>query len=575
MKFFRKKKRKNDHEIAPDEIFLDSANPSKFDKAQFEGRLERPISRKTFFGLFISVAVVCFVLLLRTGTLEIVHGTEYAAESANNSLRSTTLFAPRGAITDRNGTLLAYNVENSSGNVRRHYTIPAMGQIIGYVSYPKKDASGHYYDTAENGLAGLEKEYNALLSGTNGKLLTETDAFGRIRSQGVIVPSHNGKTLVLSVDANLERALAKAIAAVVHRNNFLGGAGVIMDVHTGAVLAIVSYPSYDPNVMSNGGPANIITGYSTDSSHPFLDRAIQGLYAPGSTVKPFEASGALTDGIITPNTIIDDKGFITVKDPYHPGRSFIYRGWKVLGPVNVRKAIAWSSDIFFYTVGGGFGKQKGLGIDRLDYWYRTFGLGKQTGIDLPGEAAGRIPSPQWKEAAKHEQWYLGDTYFTAIGQYAMQVTPIQMVRATAAVANNGKLLVPTLLKNQTPSYTTINVSKATFLVVREGMRQAVHAVASDLSLPYLSVALKTGTAQVGVHNQYDNSWVEGFFPYNNPQYAFAVVLGRGPPWGGEKAVRVMREFFDILHTQNSPFVGGSATGGNATTSATVHKFTNI
>ncbi len=559
MKFFRKRKHHHGHEIAPDEIFLDSANPSEFDKAQFEGRLEKPISRRVFIWLFISFAVVCFILLTRAGILEIIYGGAYAAESANNSLRATTLFAPRGVITDRNGALLAYNIRNANGDVRRYYTIPAMGQVIGYVSYPKKDSSGYYYDMTEKGLVGLESKYNSVLSGINGKLLTETDAFGHIRSQGIIIPPQDGKTLTLSIDANMEGILAKALADVANRNKFLGGAGVIMNIHTGAILAIVSYPSYDPNVMSNGRPANIIAGYNTSPRRPFLDRAIQGLYAPGSTVKPFEASGALTDGIITPNTVIDDKGFISIPDPYHPGKSFIYRGWKVLGPVNVRKAIAWSSDIFFYTVGGGFGKQKGLGIDRLDYWYRQFGLGKPTGVDLSGEAAGLIPSPAWKESVFHKPWYLGNTYFTAIGQYAMQVTPMQMVRATAAVANNGKLLIPTILKNQTPSYTTIKVSPKIFLIVREGMRQAVSAVASALSLPYLSIALKTGTAQVGLHNQYNNSWVEGFFPYKNPQYAFAVVLGRGPSGKGEKAVIVMREFFDMLHSQNSPYVGGTAT----------------
>ncbi|HQU07955.1 MAG: hypothetical protein B7X04_00780 [Parcubacteria group bacterium 21-54-25] len=560
MKIFRRKRNQKDREIAPEEIFLDSANQSQFDRAQFEGRLEKPISRRTFRWLFVSFGLICVALLAQAGKLELIHGAAYAAESAANSLRATTLFAPRGIITDLHGNVLAYNVEKADGSVRRYYTIPAMGQIIGYVSYPKKDAQGQYYDTVENGLSGLEAEYNAELSGTNGELLTETDALGHVRSQGVIIQPKEGKTLVLSIDASVEQALANALADVAKRNNFLGGAGVIMDVHTGAIRAIASYPSYDPNVMSNGGPANIIAGYNTDPGRPFLDRAIQGLYAPGSIVKPYIAAGALTDGVITPNTVIDDTGALRVPDPYHPGHSFVYTGWRALGPVDVRKAIAWSSDIFFYTVGGGFGNQKGLGIDRLDYWYHQFGLNKPTGVDLPGEAAGLIPSPAWKEQALHTPWYLGDTYFTAIGQYATQVTPIQMVRAIAAVANDGKLLTPTLLANQTPSYTTIPVSPATFTVVHEGMREGVtSALAHNLDVPYISVAAKTGTAQVGVNNQYDNAWVEGFFPYDHPQYAFAVVLGRGPSGLGEKAVTVMREFLDTLHAQNAPIVGGTAT----------------
>lgn len=556
--FFRKKYKSHSQEITPDEIFLDSINPSDFDRSQFEGRLEKPIPSSAFTGLSVVLAVIFLILLLQSGNLQIRKGAVYAAESANNSFKTTTLFARRGVIVDKNNVLLAYNIKNNNGSVRRHYTIPTMGSVIGYVSYPKKDSSGYYYDMKENGLSGLEAQYNTVLSGVNGKILTERDSVGRIRSQGIIIPTKPGGTIRLSVDAFVEKALADALATVATRNKFLGGTGVIMNVRTGAILAMVSYPSYDPNIMSNGGPAKTIAAYSTAVNRPFLDRAIQGLYAPGSIVKPFIASGALTDGIITPSTVIDDRGFISIPDPYHPGKVFLYKGWRALGLLTVRKAIAWSSDVFFYTVGGGFGKQKGLGIDRLDYWYRQFGIGKKTGIDLPGEAYGLIPTPKWKKAVLHKPWYLGDTYFTAIGQYAMQVTPIQMVRATAVIANGGKLLTPTLLAQQFPFYTTVPVSASALKVVREGMRQSVTtALAQQINFPYITIAAKTGTAQVGVNNQYDNAWVEGFFPYENPQYAFAVVLGRGPSGEGEKAVTVMNAFFNTLHNQNSPYVGGT------------------
>ncbi len=207
---------------------------------------------------------------------------------------------------------------------------------------------------------------------------------------------------------------------------------------------------------------------------------------------------------------------------------------------------------------------KGLGIDRLDYWYQQFGLGSPTGIDLSGEASGLIPTPAWKKAVFNEPWYTGDTYFTAIGQYSVQVTPIQMARATAAVANGGKLFTPTLLADETSSYTNVPVSSSALAMVRAGMRQGVtSALANAINLPYVSVAAKTGTAQTGVHNQYDNSWAEGFFPYDNPQYAFAVVLERGPPGSGEQAVNAMQELFNSLHAQNSPYVGGTATSTNS------------
>lgn len=563
--FLRKKRKQLSQEIAPDEIFLDSINPPDFDRYQFEGRLEKPISSHTFIGLSVTLGIIFLVLLLQSGNLQILKGAAYAAESAHNSFKSTTLFAKRGVIVDKNGVLLAYNIKNANSSVRRYYTIPSMGSIIGYVSYPKKDSNGYYYDIKENGLAGLEAQYNTVLSGINGKILTERDALGHIHSQGIIVPTKPGGTLHLSIDASVEKAFADAIAAVAVRNKFLGGAGVIMDVHTGAILAIVSYPSYNPNVMSSGGPAKTIAAYNTAHNNPFLDRAIQGLYAPGSIVKPFIASGALTDGIITPTTVIDDHGFLSIPNKYNPGHPFIYKGWRALGLLTVKKAIAWSSDIFFYTVGGGFGKQKGLGIDRLDYWYNQFGIGEKTGVDLPGEAYGLIPTPKWKKTVLHKPWYLGDTYFTAIGQYAMQVTPIQMARATAAIANGGKLLTPTLLVQQFPFYTTIPVSANALKIVKEGMREGVTtALAQQINFTYLAVAAKTGTAQVGANNQYDNAWVEGFFPYKNPRYAFAVVLGRGPSGKGEKAVTVMHTFFNTLYSQNSPYVNGT---GSARASA--------
>ncbi|TSA44049.1 hypothetical protein D4R49_00800 [bacterium] len=553
-------RRRRDPEIAPDEIFLDASNAPAFDRARFEGRLEKPLSHGTFFYLTAALALLFIILVARTWNLQITEGAEFASESAHNSLEVRTLFAERGIITDVNGVVVAENTTKDDGSTVRRYPYPSLSQIIGYVSYPKKDSKGVYYDTSETGISGLEAEYDTLLAGENGQLLTETDALGKVRSEGMIVRAESGGTLQLSIDADLQEPLFRAVADTARAHGFIAGAGVILDTHTGAVRAIASYPSYDPNVMSNGGPASTIDGYNANPGRPFLDHAIQGVYAPGSIVKPLVAAGALTDGIITSNTVINDTGLLSIPDPYHPGKEFIYKGWRALGLVDVRKAIAWSSDVFFYTVGGGFGAQKGLGIDRLTYWYQQFGMGTTTGIDLSGEAKGLIPTPVWKKATFDEPWYLGDTYFTAIGQYSVQVTPIQMVRAIAAVANGGKLFTPTLLAGQTPLFTKVPVDEDALAVVRSGMRQGVtSALASAINMPYVKVAAKTGTAQTGVHNQYDNSWVVGFFPYDNPQYAFAVVLERGPQGAGEQAVNAMQQFFDALHAENSPYVGGTAT----------------
>src|SRR3989344_4163 len=178
MKWFLAKRR--DPEIAPDEIFLDSSNSPAFGRARFGGRLEKPLSNGTFFYLTVALVLLFLVLIIRAWNLEITNGAGFAAESAHNSLEVRTLFASRGVIIDVNGVVLAENTENKDGSVERNYPLPSLGQIIGYVSYPKKDSKGVYYDTSETGIAGLEAEYDALLAGKNGQLLTETDALGKV-----------------------------------------------------------------------------------------------------------------------------------------------------------------------------------------------------------------------------------------------------------------------------------------------------------------------------------------------------------------------------------------------------------
>jgi penicillin-binding protein 2 len=203
-------KRRRNYEIAPDEIFLDATQSIDVDHDRFEGRLERPLARSSFATIGIGLAVLFLILVAGAWNLQVRQGTAYAAESAHNSLDATTIFAERGTIVDDQGVVLAENAQADDGSVKRVYTIPAMGQIIGYVSYPKKDSSGNYYDTEETGISGLEAEYNSSLAGQNGQLLAETDALGKIQSQGTVNPAVDGQTLHLSIDADLESKLAAA-----------------------------------------------------------------------------------------------------------------------------------------------------------------------------------------------------------------------------------------------------------------------------------------------------------------------------------------------------------------------------
>ncbi|MBU2103939.1 hypothetical protein KJ848_03100 [Patescibacteria group bacterium] len=530
MLFGRRRKRRQERELDPDEIFLDSSNLSGFDTGQLEGRLEKPIARNTFAGVGAVALLILTTLVVQAANLQMIQGERYSAQSERNRLRPQVLFAERGAIVDRNGFALVFNEAGDDGFVKRKYESPGFAHLLGYVSYPKRDSSGKFYETEITGLSGVESAMNDILSGKNGTLLVEEDALGKIQSSGTVKPAEKGQTVTLSIDARAQRAFANSIKELADRIPFKGGSAILMDVNTGEVHALVSYPEYDPNVLSSGGPSELIASYQKDSRQVYLDRAVSGLYTPGSIIKPMEVAGALTDGIVTPETIVVSNGFISVPNPYDPSRPSIFKDWKVHGPMNARSAVAWSSDVYFYAVGGGFGGIKGLGIERLKYWYDLFGFTSRTGIELEGEAEGFVPTPQWKEERYGEPWRIGDTYNTSIGQYAMQVTPLGAARAVAAVANGGKLVRPTLVKDAPLEGKSIPVDQAALQVAREGMRLgATEGTSIGLSdLSFVQLAGKTGTAQLGVHNEFYNSWSVGYFPYDKPKYAYVVVMERGP-----------------------------------------------
>jgi penicillin-binding protein 2 len=240
-------------------------------------------------------------------------------------------------------------------------------------------------------------------------------------------------------------------------------------------------------------------------------------------------------------------GSISIPNPYDPTKFSVFKDWQVNGWVDMRKAIAFSCNIYFYEVGGGFEGQKGLGIGNIEKYARMFGLGAETGVDLPRESDGVIPNPTWKEEVFNgDQWRLGDTYNTSIGQYGFQTTPLQMARAIGAVASDGLLVTPTILKNENgePNKKSeqIQIPKEDFKVVKEGMRMTVtDSTAQALNLPEVKVAVKTGTAQVGTKNQFINAWVVGFFPYENPRYSFAVLMEKSPATNLVGSVHVMAE----------------------------------
>ncbi|HVZ75894.1 MAG TPA: penicillin-binding transpeptidase domain-containing protein [Candidatus Paceibacterota bacterium] len=556
---YRWRRRKRSVEIAPDEIFIDSSNIPEFDSDQLEGRIEQPIGRQS---LMLAAAILAVLMVLYAGRawdLQFIQGTAYAKQAAENQLSERVLFADRGVITDRNGTPLAYNERGSVTDdfaSRVYATFRGISHVVGYIKPPAKDSSGFYFRTSFEGIDGVEKAYNDQLSGENGTTLTETDAKGAVVSQSVKVAPVSGEKLTLSIDANVNQALYDSIAAVAQQSDFQGGAGVIMDVQTGELLAMTSYPEYSSQALSDGDQA-AIAALNTDPHQPFLNRATSGLYAPGSIVKPFMGVAALNEGVIDETKQILSTGSISLPNPYDPAHPSIFKDWRPNGWVDVEQAIAVSSDVYFYEVGGGFEDQPGLGIDRIDRYLHMFGFGSTTGLLGFNEAAGNIPTPAWKVVnfPADPTWRIGDTYHTAIGQYGTQVTPLQAVRAVASLANGGMLVTPTLIASSTPAGVKLPLPAHPIEVVTEGMRMGVtEGIATAVNVPYVAVAAKTGTAQVGTQNQYLNSWMVGFFPYDNPRYAYAVVLEKGPAGTLIGASAAVRNFLDWMHAHASNYL---------------------
>lgn len=560
-------------DIDPDEVFLDSKNLPGFDRDQFEGRIEKPISQIALLGVFISFVLVAFVFLIKITSLQITHGAEFLEKSENNRLDHKPIFAMRGVIYDRNNIALAWNSFDEVSNTTSTTTIaststknfsfpnrsyiksPGFGHVLGYVSYPKKDNRGIYYQESFIGKDGIEEYYNDMLSGVNGVQIVETNARGKVEEGSIVEAPQNGRALTLSLDARVEEKLHTTIRDTADNFGYMAGAGAIMDIENGELLAMTSYPEYESGELSLGKNRSLIQSYSKDKRAVFLDRAVSGVYTPGSIVKPFMAIAALNEGVINPEKQILSTGSISIQNPYYPDIKSVFNDWKAHGWVDMRKALAVSSDVYFYEIGGGFEGQRGIGIANIEKYARMFGFGAPTGVDITDEKSGTIPSPEWKaKMFKGEDWRLGDTYHTVIGQYGFQTTVLQAVRGIASVANGGTLVAPHFLINSEQEFpkTKIEISPDYFQIAREGMRQAVKiGTVSGLDVPYVTVAGKTGTAEIDAAKKYINSWIVGFFPYENPKYAFAVVMERGPHEGTIGGVYVMRQVLDWM-SQNTP-----------------------
>jgi penicillin-binding protein 2 len=551
--------------IDPDEIFLDSKNLPNFNIQQFEGRLEKAIPKQSIFLIGLFFLIISCVFIGQIIKLQIVRGEAYLKKSENNTLQKQPIFADRGLVYDRNGVLLSWNtwdkedINKLSSPERSYYEKPGFGLLLGYVSAPAKDSSGFYWQDNFIGKDGIESFYNDSLTGVNGVRITETDVKGAIQSENIVTPPEAGENITLSIDSKIQEKMYDSISNMAKSVGFMGGAGVLMDIKTGEILSLTSYPEYSGNVLSQGQDNKTINEYFSDKRKVFLNRAVSGLYSPGSIVKPFLGYAALVENVITPFTSIFANGSISIPNLYFPDKKSVFKDHGTFGYVDIKKAISVSSDVYFYEIGGGFESQKGLGILNIDKYADIFGIGQKTGINLNGEKDGNVPTPEWKSKTfKGDIWRIGDTYNTAIGQYGFQVTPVQMVRAVSGIASMGTISTPHITladKDFESKKEIIPIDESMMKIIHEGMRMAVtEGTATALNLPQIEVAAKSGTAQVGVGNINTNSWIVGFFPYENPKYAFALVMERGPKAASGNATRVMSEVIDYMSVYASDYL---------------------
>jgi penicillin-binding protein 2 len=544
------------HEIDPEDVFLDSQNLSQLNVHQMEGQLEKPLGKHIFYiALVVSVALIGS-FSYRLFAMQVMKGDEYKEMADNNRLKKLPLFALRGTISDRNGTLLAWNAlyngtsteeqKKSDDIPERIYTeTPGFSHLLGYVSYPKRDQSGVFWQEEYVGKDGVEKEYQDALAGVKGERIIEVTARQEIQAQNVVVYPTHGENVVLTIDKDVQAKLYERMEALAHKASFTSGAGVIMDVHTGEILALANYPEYDNNLMTNAvtkEEKKQVGDDLLDKRGKFINRVVSGLFTPGSTVKPFFAYAALAEGVITPEKNIYSSGQLVIKNKYD-GPDTVFKDWKAHGYIDMRSALAESSDEYFYQIGGGYKDQPGLGIARLDTYADKFGFSTTTGIDLPAEDYGLVPSPSWKKKVFDEDWLLGDTYHSSIGQYGFQITPLELIRGVASLANGGYLVTPHVLERLQTASTSINLDPKKLKVIQEGMRMVVSGekgTGKALDIAGVDIAAKSGTAELGVSKQLVNSWISGYFPYENPKYAFVVIMEKGDrhnPFGAVFAAR--------------------------------------
>ena len=424
-------------------------------------------------------------------------------------------------------------------NVRREYV---QGELFSHLlGYTAKISAQEFLEfqgysvTDQIGKVGVEKTYEEFLRGNPGRIVLSRNAAGKIVGQKETIPSQQGTSLVLWLNAGLQERITESLEAVFLRTATKRGAAIALDPFTGGILALVSLPSFDANLFGQGISLEQWNDLIQNPSKPLFNRAISGIgYPTGSVIKPIIGIAALEEGVIEEDTKIFAPLKICVENIYTK-EDECFRDWMFHGTSNITRAIAESVNTFFYIIGGGYEGFSGLGPKKIKEYIERFGWGETTGVDLPGEGKGILPEFD-------QNWRLGDTYHLAIGQGPFAVTPLQVVSAFAAIANGGALFEPRAVKlfvdGERNTLEIIEpklrkegfVDVSTLNIIRKGMRQTVTAGSATGwldSLP-VAVAAKTGTAQTGRETingkDYLYSWTAAFAPFVNPEIVLVVIV---------------------------------------------------
>ncbi len=542
----------------------------------------------------VSFQVIClllfFILFVRLFHLQIVEGKVSRELADGNRIQIKVIHAPRGVIFDRNGKILAANspafrlldsqskkirlisreealemeVKNDPrvaglevDNVRSYLLGEKLAHVVGYVgeisdTQLKKTEFKNYRPGDRVGQSGIEATYEKLLRGVDGGEIIEVDSSGRKLRTLRQVAAIPGQNITLTVDADLQNKLYEQLTQALSKVSSCCGAAVAMDPGNGQVLALISSPSFDPNIITQNIDDNAIASIFSQEFSPLLNRVIAGTYPPGSTFKIISSLAGLVSGKIKPETVFEDNG-VTYLGSYKFTNWYFNQYGKTEGLVNLNKALQRSNDSYFYQLG------RIVGEDALEQWAKKLKMGGKLDLDLPGEATGLIPNDAWKRKTFNQGWYPGDTLHMAIGQGFVLATPLQVLGITSFIAANGTLYQPQLVLKAGSVDDTTYEFKPKILISKVISQEVVKLVKEGLKLvpkeggtawPFftfpITTAGKTGTAEFGDSKDRTHAWYTSFAPADEPKIVLTVLVeagGEGSSIAAPIAKEAYRWFF--------------------------------